>query len=231
MGADLSILSTGAATRQLRLVSHIFVHVGYNIKSMLNDVAVVRVQQPFRHTQTFHPVALAGGTPPTATLCHVAGWGATVENGTANAHLMRMSVHVLAHRTCNQRKSYNGLVREGMICAGTMAGGRDSCQGDSGGGLICGDRVAGVVSFGYGCARPNFPGIYADVSVQQEFVLNAMRWRGAQSSVPRPTTVRPEKSAAAAVSSALSVRAALFVGGAAVFWRLLRHAGGMDYYN
>lgn len=194
MGDDLSILSAGSSSRQIRLISHIFVHVGYNIQSMRNDIAVIRLSQPFRPTNTFHPVPMANRTPPTQTLCHVAGWGATVENGTANAYLLRMSVEVLSHATCNQRQSYNGLVREGMICAGTMRGGRDSCQGDSGGGMICGDSVAGVVSFGYGCARPNFPGIYADVSAQQQFVRQSMAWRGSHSAVPVPSTVKPASS-------------------------------------
>ena len=36
-------------------------------------------------------------------------------------------------------------------------------QGDSGSGLICNQNLAGVVSFGYGCALPDFPGVYTDV--------------------------------------------------------------------
>ena len=57
-----------------------------------------------------------------------------------------------------------------MICAGTERGGLDSCQGDSGGPLLVsasgqGDgQQAGVVSFGIGCARPNFFGVYTRVS-------------------------------------------------------------------
>lgn len=199
MGDDLSILAAGgAATRQLRRLTHIFVHTGYNLRTMINDVAVVRVSPAFGITATFRPVAIAGRTPATNATCHVAGWGATRENGTASARLQRMSVTVLEHRTCNQRQSYDGAVRPGMICAGTMLGGRDACQGDSGGGLVCdgGDggrerQIAGVVSFGYGCARPRFPGIYADVTGQQRFVREALAWQGPQAGVPRPTTTRP----------------------------------------
>ena len=44
-----------------------------------------------------------------------------------------------------------------------MQGGADSCQGDSGGPLNCNGKLAGIVSFGIGCGRPMYPGIYTKV--------------------------------------------------------------------
>merc|ERR1719481_2347388 len=57
------------------------------------------------------------------------------------------------------------------FCAGHLEGFQDSCYRDSGGPLIAKDNVDnngaatlfGVVSRGKGCARPGYPGIYADV--------------------------------------------------------------------
>ena len=45
-----------------------------------------------------------------------------------------------------------------------MKGGTDSCQGDSGGPLACNGDLAGIVSFGIGCGRPQYPGIYTRVA-------------------------------------------------------------------
>lgn len=65
---------------------------------------------------------------------------------------------------CNGTDSFRGSIPNGFFCAGSLDGTRDACFGDSGGGLICSGQIAGIVSFGFGCARINFPGAYVDVA-------------------------------------------------------------------
>ena len=75
-----------------------------------------------------------------------------------------MRVPVITNADCDS--DYNGEITDSMICAGYRGvGGKDACQGDSGGPLVCNDGgnaiIAGVVSWGFGCAAPEFPGVYS----------------------------------------------------------------------
>lgn len=65
---------------------------------------------------------------------------------------------------------YGGGITAGMLCAGLPEGGRDACQGDSGGPLTVANQVAGIVSWGIGCARPNLPGVYARVPFYRNWI-------------------------------------------------------------
>lgn len=151
----------------------IIAHPGYNSYSMDNDFALIQLSG----NSTFKPVALNTveiemGEEVIESI--TAGWGYTKENGWNLAEtLQKVSVPLVSHQACNDAYKTEGSTEDAitstMICAGLPEGGKDSCQGDSGGPLIVkeatGEHVlAGVVSWGEGCARPNKYGVYAKVS-------------------------------------------------------------------
>ena len=74
--------------------------------------------------------------------------------------------------------SYPDLIPNDEICAGYAAGGTDTCQGDSGGPMFRRDAAnawiqVGIVSWGNGCARPNYPGVYTQVSTFASAIASA----------------------------------------------------------
>ncbi|XP_013912144.1 PREDICTED: serine protease 27-like [Thamnophis sirtalis] len=95
--------------------------------------------------------------------------------------LQKLEVPIISTKKCNslyrqdsrQRRS-SREIKEDMICAGFAAGQRDACQGDSGGPLACRMEdfwfIAGVVSWGDGCAQKNRPGVYAKVAYYQKWI-------------------------------------------------------------
>ena len=96
-----------------------------------------------------------------------------MEGGNASAVLRQVQIPIVSNETCEQ--SYPNGITSNMICAGIT--GKDSCQGDSGGPLMVRGsglewHQAGIVSFGIGCARPDFFGVYTRVS-QYLFWINS----------------------------------------------------------
>ena len=51
-----------------------------------------------------------------------------------------------------------------------MQGEKDACKGDSGGPLACNQKLCGVVSFGFRCAEPGYPGAYASVAALRNWI-------------------------------------------------------------
>jgi transmembrane protease serine 9 len=105
----------------------------------------------------------------------VSGWGLTKEGGRISNVLRNVGVQIVAEADCKSTAAYDGAVTDRMICAGFAEGGKDSCQGDSGGPLMVPDgkgnlRLAGLVSWGEGCAHPGKYGVYTSVPVISDWI-------------------------------------------------------------
>nr|XP_019543397.2 trypsin delta-like [Aedes albopictus] len=179
MADDLNVLpKMGSATRQVRQAKSLNIHDKYNPTTLANDLALVSLVSEFTKTNSLYPSKRASSAPPPGQLCSLAGWGVVVENSqTISPSLQRVNLEVISFQHCNA--AYQGALVKGMMCA--SAPGRDACQGDSGGALICQNRVAGVVSFGSGCAHPTYPGVYMDITHYEKWIGKALS--GAQSLV------------------------------------------------
>lgn len=158
-----------------RNVSQVIVHPNWNASTYDNDMALLRLSSPVPINQRIQTIPLAVSPQIDPLVADnmptwVTGWGATSEGGSTAAILQQVSVPIISNDRCNASGVYSGGITANMLCAGLLGtGGQDACQGDSGGPLVVQDGnnnwiLAGVTSWGTGCARPTKPGVYARVS-------------------------------------------------------------------
>lgn len=109
----------------------------------------------------------------------VMGWGNRATDGEDYPNkLHEVRVPLTEQDACKTSYASVGSdITENMICAGLTEGGKDSCQGDSGGPLVIQKDNAwlqvGIVSFGEGCAAPNFPGVYTRAANYERWIADA----------------------------------------------------------
>ncbi|KAF3699726.1 Prostasin [Channa argus] len=152
------------------------IHPNYNPTTNNNDMCLLQLSSTVSFNSYIRPICLAasGSTFFNGTDSWVTGWGTLSSGATSiSENLMEVEIPVVGNRQCNCNYGV-GSITSNMLCAGLSAGGKDSCQGDSGGPMVSKQNgrwiQSGVVSFGNGCAEPNFPGIYARVSQYQSWI-------------------------------------------------------------
>ncbi|XP_075144916.1 serine proteinase stubble [Haematobia irritans] len=156
-----------------RGVSKKVVHPQYNFFTYEYDLALVKMEQPLEFAPHVSPICL----PQTDSLligmnATVTGWGRLSEGGTLPSVLQEVSVPIVSNDNCKSmflRAGRQEFIPEIFLCAGYENGGQDSCQGDSGGPLQVKSQnghyfLAGIISWGIGCAEANLPGVCTRIS-------------------------------------------------------------------
>lgn len=164
---DLNNLKSGVE----RKVSRVDKHEAYNSKIIVNDILLLRLITPVVLNNNIQPACLPDSAlatyPTTGTIAYGVGWGTTTLNGATSQYLRNVALGVLASSACSYYPA-SEVNWSKQICAGISAGGKDTCQGDSGGSLFTKEVInsetrhvsSGIVSYGEGCALAGKPGIY-----------------------------------------------------------------------
>ncbi|CAL8128830.1 unnamed protein product [Orchesella dallaii] len=162
---------------QVRNVSSIISHEDYNGWTFAHDIAIILTDKPFNWTEHVRPVELPYPFQQTEGDVIISGWGTTQSGGFHADILQKVQVPIVDDETC--KNAYAAVViLESMLCAGFLGeGGRDTCQGDAGGPVVSvtGRYLAGVVSWGNGCADPLYPGVNTELSYYVEWIGSHVR--------------------------------------------------------
>ena len=153
-------------------VSRIWIHPGYRSVTRGDDVAVLTLSTSMPYGTASYVSSSDTSVYAAGTSARIIGWGTTYSGGSSSNQLRTATVPTVSDTSCSG--SYGSrYVRSDMVCAGYASGGVDTCQGDSGGPLLIGGRLAGITSWGDGCAAAGSPGVYtrlttfsADVTAQ-----------------------------------------------------------------
>ncbi|XP_031419433.2 transmembrane protease serine 6-like, partial [Clupea harengus] len=165
------LLGRSAPAEEALRVSRLLLHHYYDAETHDYDLALLRLERPVAPSTLARPACLPSPAHlyEPGLLCWVTGWGTLREGGRASDKLQKVDVRLVSQEACV--RSYGYMVTPRMLCAGYRSGGKDACQGDSGGPLVCQEQsqsarwfLAGVVSWGRGCARPDYYGVYTRIT-------------------------------------------------------------------
>ncbi|GAA4866953.1 serine protease [Kitasatospora terrestris] len=167
----------GTAGREVA-VTNVWIDPDYSFAANTRDVAVLTLAEAQPERPVIELVGpgesepYAEGTPAT-----VFGWGDTRGDGSYSPVLRQVTVPIVSDAVCGHAYPAGGDTAydaRTMVCAGEERGGKDACQGDSGGPLVVAGRLAGLVSWGTGCAEAAHPGVYTRVAAVAESVRSVL---------------------------------------------------------
>ncbi|RWS02774.1 Trypsin-1-like protein [Dinothrombium tinctorium] len=152
-------LSKKAEEETIHEVEHVEKHPEWNSEKVLNDIALVKLKNAVNLQFPWtNVICLPNRWYIPFGFATIAGWGLTSINGKNSDQLLSLDLPIIGKRRCE--KIYGSkMIKENMICAGYLKGGKDSCNTDSGGPMMkrIGQQffIIGIISFGAGegCAK------------------------------------------------------------------------------
>ncbi|KAM8766697.1 trypsin-like [Acanthopagrus latus] len=166
-------IAVNEGTEQWIDASMMIMHPYYNSYNLDNDIMLIKLSYPATLNSYVQTISLPSRCPVADENCMVSGWGNTITNGNNFPdRLQCLRQPIIDDRIC--MNAYPGMLTANMVCSGFMQGGASSCQGDSGGPLVCNGQLQGVVSWGYECAMPGHPSVYARVCRYNNWISSVM---------------------------------------------------------
>jgi len=180
-------------------IEEIIRHRDFNPKNFNNDIALIKLRKPVTFKKHIQPVCLPNKDYKiSGKTGYITGWGRTeYKKNSRPSILQQAELKEIQAEECQKmfikQKRKETINNQTMFCAGVEKGGVDSCQGDSGGPFVVPMEddaytqryhLAGIVSWGVGCAKQGLPGVYTKVSNYIDWIENNIHSK--ERSRPRP---------------------------------------------
>ncbi|XP_022921222.2 serine proteinase stubble [Onthophagus taurus] len=170
---------------QERRIQIVASHPQFDPRTFEYDLSLLRFYEPVKFQPNILPVCVPQNDDDfIGTNAYVTGWGRLYEDGPLPNILQEVRVPVINNTLCESMYRSAGYIEHIphiFICAGWGRGGYDSCEGDSGGPMVIQREdkrflLAGVISWGIGCAEPNQPGVYTRISEFREWINQILQF-------------------------------------------------------
>ncbi|XP_033642454.1 mite allergen Der f 3-like [Asterias rubens] len=148
-----------------------------------HDIALIKLDQPAVLSNKVQPIPIVSADSDVAsgTDILISDWGKLSPDDAHPSKVLRqVVVTAVKRKDCNNIYTPIGAPISGnMFCAAAV--GKDSCAHDSGGPAVIGYNenmhvngvtLAGIVSWGFGCADPVYPGVYTRISKYCDWISN-----------------------------------------------------------
>ncbi|XP_013117819.1 trypsin-1 [Stomoxys calcitrans] len=152
-------------------VAQFIMHPQYNSQTQDYDLSLIKLASPVTlGSSKINKIELADKDTNFAadTMATISGFGAINGQLQLPNKLKYAKVQLWSRDFCNP-KNIPGIT-DRMICAGHPSGQISSCQGDSGGPLTVGNKLFGVVSWGFGCGAQGKPAMYTYVGALRSWI-------------------------------------------------------------
>lgn len=181
----LAILELAKAKKTIP-VENVLIHPAFyfSAQEIHNDIALIKLAHPVRlghpyvgsrRIRHLLPICLSTKALDPNDPLYVTGWGYTVEDGRPSPILKGVDVPLVSESEC--KDLHGDAITEYELCAGGRKD-KDACKGDSGGPLMWKKEyqmLVGITSYGVGCGRQNYYGVYAKVPKYLDWIMNNTR--------------------------------------------------------
>ncbi|XP_056398192.1 granzyme A-like isoform X2 [Hyla sarda] len=169
-----SIRNTKDQQRQQFKVAKAISHDKFNKDKHINNLQLLKLAGKANITKGVNIVRFPErfGEMKPGSVCTITGWGRTDNRKTNTADkLMEARVTVIDWKTCSSQWKPSVKITRDMMCTSEKGAVRGFCNGDTGGPLMCGGYLRGIISFG-----PMLCGTQSGADVYTRLTKDYMKW-------------------------------------------------------